>query len=60
MNKEIENLFTILGNGNEYRTGQDILKELNQNGFVVCKLIYDDQIDMVKYELVKTELYLCQ
>lgn len=61
MNKEeVEKLLQILVNGNECYTGEEILKNLNQNGFVVCKAIYNPLIDEVKYEIIRTELYLCQ
>ena len=57
---EVKKLLKLLVQGNIERTGEEILKELNQNGLVVCKAIYDPMSDTVKYELIKTELYLCQ
>lgn len=59
-NKEVEKLFMLLVRGNDSRCGDEILKELNQNGFLVFKSSFNEETQKMEYEMIKTDLFLCQ
>lgn len=62
MDSDIEKLFMVLVRGNVSRCGDEILRELNQNGFYVVKMngLHTGTCPTCSCQPIETQLHKCQ